>query len=145
MNENKHQEKENEELRLLYQITIGDIENAKRRQWSIVYYILLSFAALIGFYSVTKANFIYDCWYQKLCLLLPTLFVNFFGIYLLMDFQKNMCKYRMRLCEIGEEFEPRARKVLKISVQSCRLWRYQCILSFILSMTGVVFLSLILL
>ena len=80
--------------RLLYQTKIEDIREAKKRQWSITNYVLLSYAAIIGFcnnfVSVHK-NF---CVLEQGFLTCTAVLVCLAGIYLLMDCQKSMMEYR---------------------------------------------------
>ena len=108
-------ETENSQLRLLYQIYTDNIENAKRRQWSTVYYVLLSYAAIIGFYHLTRSEFHYTCWSQKALILIPALFVNVLGMGILVDIQKCLCQYRMHLRAIETTFIGRAEKILEMS------------------------------
>lgn len=117
MNTNNPQTKENEELRLLYQITVDDIKYAKSRQWLTTYYVLLTFAVIIGFYILPEPDVdseIFVTWYQKLWLLIPAFGINALGIYHVMDTQKRLCGYRMRLTAIKEEFEGKTKKVLDL-------------------------------
>lgn len=108
--------REGEDLRMLYQISIDDIKVAKGRQWATIYYTLLTFGAIIGFYALTKGFFIYACWPQRLCLLVPAYLVNLLGMFHLVDTQKCLCEYRMRLRAIKEGFTIKAKKVLDITV-----------------------------
>ena len=66
MNTNNPQRKENEELRLQYEITVDDIKYANSLT---TYYVLLTFAASIGFYILPEPDVdseIFMTWYQKL-------------------------------------------------------------------------------
>ena len=114
MNTYNPQTKENEELRLLYQITVDDIKYAKSLT---TYSVLLTFAVIIGFYILPEPDVdseIFVTWYQKLWLLIPAFGINAFGIYHVTDTQKRLCGYRMRLTAIKEEFEGKTKKVLDL-------------------------------
>ena len=43
-----------------WQITIDDIRYIKNRQWTVTYYLLLLFAAIIGFYEVITPEKAWD-------------------------------------------------------------------------------------
>jgi len=44
----------NDELRLLYQITVSDLSYFKTQQWSVTNYSLLLLAGVVGIFQVTK-------------------------------------------------------------------------------------------
>ena len=106
------------ELRLIYQICVNDIENIKRRQWSAVYYIFLSFAAIIGLYHLTKDSLGCVSLYQRPFLYIPGLGINFLGIWILMDIQKRLFLYRKRTEAIEKTFSSVAQEIYKINDQS---------------------------
>lgn len=152
MNMNSSQDKENAELRLLYQISTEDIKYAKSRQWATTYYVLLTFAAIIGFYSLPKSELIFGTWYQKLWLLIPAFGINVLGIYHVMDTQRSLCGYRMRLVAINQEFGARTRGVFDIPAEHEKRYysygRYFLSLSLLfmlLMMLGVFFVVCLLL
>ena len=80
--------KEYAELELSFQITIDDIKFGKRQQWATTYYILLTYAAIIGFHNLIKD---YLCWNQNLysliVLIIIALGINIYGILNIMDTQ----------------------------------------------------------
>jgi len=107
-------EKNNAELRLLYQICIDDIEHTKSRQWATIFYVLLALAATVGFYNLTRTQFNYLCWNQKFLLLIPAFFISLLGMWILMDAQKSLCVYRMRILAIMKKFGKDAQGILEI-------------------------------
>lgn len=48
---------DHEELRLLYQVTAGDLTYFKTQQWSVTNYSLLLYAGLVGVAQMLKPNF----------------------------------------------------------------------------------------
>jgi len=120
MDDEKFIEKGPAELRMLYQITIDDIKYAKRLQWTTTYYILLTFAAIIGFYFWIKPLNSDLGWDQKIWLLLPALGINILAVYHLMDTQKCQAIYRMRIIAIKERLEKITKDVLDISIKNER-------------------------
>jgi len=99
----------------LYQITVEDIRYAKNRQWSVIYYSLLTFAAITGFYLSTKEQvFDYTSLAPKLALLIPAFGISIFAMWLLMETQKCLCEYRMRLEAIGSKL-PEYKSLMDIS------------------------------
>lgn len=116
-------DKTDEELRTLFSIITDDIKYAKRHQLAITYYVLLSYAAIIGFYILIRSELRYLPWYHNLWLLLPALFINILGMYHIMDTQKCLCTYRMRLKAIKSRFERLSQSVLNISTEETSLIR----------------------
>ena len=103
------------ELRLLYQISVNDIEHGKRRQWTAVYYVLFAFAAIVGLYVLIQK----PCYnlrpHLKLLFLLPAVGVNFFGMWIIMDTHRSMCWYRARMKKVVEKFTLTAQRIYTIS------------------------------
>jgi len=116
--------KERADLRMLYQTSVDDIKYAKSRQWATTYYVLLTFAAIIGFYTLIKPECAHACWIQyltySLLVLLPAFAINVLGMYHVMDTQKYLCLYRMRLTAISEAFEKIAKSVFDIRFEEER-------------------------
>jgi len=93
----KYEEDTKKDFRMRWQITIDDIRYIKNRQWTITYYLLLLFAAIIGFYEViTPKEAILPCW-QRVVLFLVALYIAGIGTYFLREFQITAARYRKRL------------------------------------------------
>lgn len=107
MAENQEQEKEkrirNEEFpqdfRMRYQVIIDDIKYIKSRQWAVTYYLLLLFAAIIGFYKIiSPEQVILSCWLRCI-LFMVAVGVAVFGILFLNGLEKTLARYRERLID----------------------------------------------
>ena len=98
MIENKdYKEDIKRDFRMRWQITIDDIRYIKNRQWTVTYYLLLLFAAIIGFYEVIiPRDAILPCW-QRVVLFLVAIYIAGIGTYFLREFQKTAARYRKRL------------------------------------------------
>jgi membrane protein YdbS with pleckstrin-like domain len=87
-------EKNNDQqkFQFFYRTYANDIENAKRRQWAIPYYILLLFAAVLLVHKLGVKSCTAN-------LLLPLLafIISLFGIYHVFDVHFVLVRYRMRL------------------------------------------------
>lgn len=131
----------NADLRLLYQVTIEDIRYAKDRQWKIIYYSLLTFAAIIGFYIVAEDGF-FSGWCPKLVLVVLVLFVSLLAVHHLTDSQKCLCEYRMRIEAIRNGVKkknpPKPTSILEISVESDSPYRIFSIIVFLLMLADVI-------
>jgi hypothetical protein len=119
-------EKEAQELQLLYDLSARDIENAKRRQWSMVYYALLSFAAIVILYDIITDEYDYipTLTWLKYFLLITAWLINLLSMWHIMDTHRCMCEYRMRLNEINDELEETTQDILNMEKHYPRLWRY---------------------
>ena len=131
----------NPDLRLLYQITIEDIRYAKDRQWKIIYYSLLTFAAIIGFYFAAEDTF-FSGWGPKLVLVVLALFVSLVAVHHLTDSQKCLCEYRMRIEAIKNGFKkknpPKPTSILEISIKSDSPYRIFSVIVFLLMLADVI-------
>jgi hypothetical protein len=111
--------REFEELKLLYQITVDDIKYAKRLLWTIGYSILLGYSAIIGFRGFINIQHIAPCFTQKLIYIMSILFlaifINILGIYQLMEIQKTLSVYRMRLTAIKLSLGDKFQKIIEVS------------------------------
>ena len=136
---------ENAQLRLLYQVYTDAIERAKHRQWATPYYTLLGYAAIIGFYHLTKSEFLYVCWKQKSLLLVPAFLLSILGTWILIDIQKCLCTYRLRNREIEKTFTKRAQTIVSRDVKKVSMYeRYflALIIPFIfLMIVGLIYVT----
>ncbi|MGD0021470.1 MAG: hypothetical protein ABSC54_04120 [Smithellaceae bacterium] len=99
----KEDEKDNAEwARLIYRNYIDCIEAVKRRQWAATNYILLIFAAIIGYARLYQIN---EIDVKIVIFLLILVFpISIVGIYHLSDMHYVMTKYRKILFNITEEY-----------------------------------------
>jgi len=119
MNEDK---KDNAEwARLIYRNQVDGIEAVKHRQWAATNYILLIFAAIIGYaellnYINVKVAFL---------LLLLVFLVSIIGIYHLIDMQFVLTKYRKKLFNIADKKEYNfLKKIDMIADDSADFFKY---------------------
>jgi len=78
----------------IYQVYTEDIRHAKNQQWLCVYYGILIQAAIVGYTSLlieSQINF-YDIF-----LVLVSIFVSLVGVWLLLEYQKDIKKSRNRI------------------------------------------------
>jgi hypothetical protein len=66
-----------EDLRLLYSVSVSDIQHFKEQQWKVTNYVLLRFAAII---SITKLIDKLSC-LEILLLCIATIIVTIVGCY----------------------------------------------------------------
>ena len=86
-----------DDFRMRYQVFIEDIRYLKTRQWTVTYYLLLLFAAIITFWkSVEHAH---QTNLLKDTLILISEFVYLVGVYFLHDFHKRNTYYRKEMIE----------------------------------------------
>ena len=102
---------ENAEVRLIYEYQLKSIEDAKRRQWTAIYYVFLSYAAIIAFYHLTRGDLSIVCPQQKAFFLIPAFIVNTFGIWFLLEIQKNLFTYRIRTVAIEKILSSKAQEI----------------------------------
>jgi len=85
------------DFRMVYQALLNDLENTKRREWSLTYYLLLLFAAIIGFSKTIGLDKIgYSCW-EKWVLLVIAAAIVVFGTCYLRYLTTKMIWYRRRI------------------------------------------------
>ena len=103
-------QKEEAEIRTLLSIVVDDIKYAKNKQWSLTYYVLLTYAALIGFCSFLEDKPFYDDIEIKFIIIIPAILISIVGIYNLLDTHKRIAFYRERINKIQKylSFEPRS-------------------------------------
>jgi hypothetical protein len=107
--------KEEAELRVLFQIITDDIKYAKRLQWTVTYYVLVTYAAIIGFVELLNSSLPWREPLYSSLILFPAFGINLLGMWHLMDMHKHLSFYRRRLNEIEKKFEPVTRKILDIT------------------------------
>jgi hypothetical protein len=93
-------EKNGEWARLLYRNQIDGIEAVKRRQWATTNYVLLIFAAIIGF--VKTLEWQNGCF--SILLLLGAVIISIMGIFHLIDMQLVLTQYRLKLSNISKKY-----------------------------------------
>ena len=145
--------KKDKELRFLYKITTDDIERARTRQWSVIYFSLLVLVGIMVYYKLVEIRFAYFYWFQRPFLAILAAFVSMLGMYLLMDLQRILYVFRKRLTAITSRFEPDFQDIMEISPiaagkESFRYWRHfwRPMLPFIiLLMAGMLCVTLVVL
>ena len=91
--------------RLIYRSQIDLIEAVKRRQWTAINYILLIFAAIIGFVKVLNNPCTNQYTFIAYFLLLVSWGISIVGIYHLIDMHIALTKYRKKVFNIAEKDE----------------------------------------
>jgi hypothetical protein len=87
-----------DDFRMRYQAFIDDIKDIKTRQWTVTYYLLLLFAAVITFWRSLES--LYKCSQLKESLVGISVGVLLIGVFFLHNFHITLQGYRKRL--IGE-------------------------------------------
>ncbi len=136
-----------EELRLLYSISIEDIRYSKNRQWSITYYGLLTYAALIGFYGLIQGQFCDLFLSQKsfylLLLITPGALIFLVCVWLIMDIHSKLIRYRDKLKAIDKTFETTPKKIAQSGPGNLEIGRlYWVFPGVFLALVGFGFLYL---
>jgi len=102
------------DLRLLYQINIDNIENAKNRQWRTTYYVLAVFAAIIGFCQLGSIDiYAHGLGSKVICLLIPAFLFQLLGTYHVLNTHKIQCEYRNKIIAIESQFIGKAKEVVE--------------------------------
>ncbi|UUZ62268.1 hypothetical protein LP417_18900 [Polaromonas sp. P1-6] len=89
-----------EELRLLYQVTTQDLVFFKQQQWSVTNYVLLLYAAVVGFTQLSEQTT--SCERFVLCVLATVLGAS--GIVILWKQEKSIAARHDRLDKIRKLF-----------------------------------------
>lgn len=84
----------NKDLRIAYQILVEDIRHTKARQWTLTYYVLLLFVAIIGFKRVLLPVM---TWQEEFILFLISFLLGVWATVCLRTLQEDMRRYRERL------------------------------------------------
>jgi hypothetical protein len=102
--------KKDEELRLLYKISIDDIRYSKQQQWNTIYLTLLAIAATISLFLVLKNGlFISDS--LKIFLISICIFIALVGIIFIAIYQSSMAKYRCKKNKLERNFSDEIKKL----------------------------------
>ena len=104
-------DKKDEELRLLYRLTVDDIRYAKRLQWNLVYYCLLLLGGILGIYKYISSSLEVSL-VTKIILLVFSILVSLLGSIYIGDAQNSLVKYRERLIGIRSYFSTEVEKIL---------------------------------
>jgi len=103
MNSSNNNQQTHQELLMLFPVIADDIKNAKRQQWSIGYYGLIIYAAIMGFIKVKFAhgnpNEIEKCFIISLSIIVLVLCILY-----LIENQLTLRKYRIRLGTIIDDY-----------------------------------------
>jgi hypothetical protein len=90
--------------RLHYQNQLDALENTKRRQWSVPYYILLLFAAIIGFCKLINIP-VSSAWFPgRELLIILSWGISILGIYHVIDNHGTQARYRGKIKQIGKKY-----------------------------------------
>jgi membrane protein YdbS with pleckstrin-like domain len=93
----KNADKHEEWARLIIQNYAIAIENAKRRQWALTNYILLLFAAIVGFGRFLRESPADWCPEEKAVLICVAGFISILGTYHVFDNNGVQAEYRQRV------------------------------------------------
>jgi len=106
-----------EDFRMRYSILIDDIKYMKSRQWTVTYYLLVLYGAIVGFYKLMGFDQGKDFCVQKNVLIIMTLLVAVLGTIYQCDFQSRVTRYRKLLYgvidHLSEEFRKFEQSALK--------------------------------
>jgi hypothetical protein len=92
---------DSEELRLLYQITAGDLAYFKTQQWSVTNYTLLLYAGVIGVAQMLKPSVTVV---DRVVLVTVTIFVAMSALIILAKLQKSVRVRQSRLDAVRTKF-----------------------------------------
>lgn len=113
---NDYDQKENSEILWFAGVVLDDIKTAKRQTWAITYYVLLTYAAVVGFIGLgNNSNAVLgNFWFRLLALCFPSYFINILGNYHLLDTCRWLSIYRIRLTMLKNKMDPFTIKVFDI-------------------------------
>jgi hypothetical protein len=141
------QRKELEEwYRLMYRTYNDGIESVKRRQWAVTNYVLLIFAAIIGFANlfmvrVNDGLLIRPYAFLPLFLLLIAFLISVAGIYHLTDMHRVITEYRYTFGNIIR-MSTYAKQIDPIKSHDLKFWKY--FFSFTLFFTFLIIVGFLL-
>jgi hypothetical protein len=92
---------DHEELRLLYQVTVGDLTYFKTQQWSVTNYSMLLFAGLVGVAQLLKPNL---TTVDRTLLVAAVVFVFAAALVVLYKLQTSILVRQARLDAVREQF-----------------------------------------
>lgn len=122
--------RQHEELIHVHKVAVDSIEFAKRRQWAITYYVLLTFTGIAGFWTLMEPWWGEIEWYSRLFLVLgPAYVVNLVGMWHIIDTHTRMCRYRMKMILLEEHFTQEVQDISGIALKKNKkkhpdFWRY---------------------
>lgn len=96
-----------QDVRMRYQIFIDDIKYIKTRQWTVTYYLLLIFAAIVGFSKAVGLQAKGDFSLGRNLLSLLAFLTAALGTFYQCNFQSRIKQYRTLILEIINEREPK--------------------------------------
>jgi len=88
-----------EDFRMRYKIYIDDIKYAKSRQWTVTYYLLLLFVAVVGLAELLKFEILEVSIIVNILLSVSALIVGFLGRFFLDKLHNDIVRYRKNLIE----------------------------------------------
>jgi hypothetical protein len=109
---------------------VDDIENTKKRQWLIPYYILLLFAAIIGFVQLDKIKKIICTVKTPLSLLAITIAIA--GIWHIIDAHFTQVKFRRQIYKLENRNFPFTYSLHRSKKKSLRVRYYLISFTFFL-------------
>ena len=130
---------EQQKFQFFYQRLVGDIENTKRRQWLVPYYILLLFAAIIGFVSLSNLPNGAIC-VTKIPLSVLAIIIAIAGVWHIIDTHLIQVKYRRQIYKLENSNLPFTYDFLRFDKKSLRIGYY--LVSFTLFFCIVVLVGL---
>jgi len=97
------------DFRMKYQAILDDIKFIRGRKWAVTYYLLLLYAAIIGFSKAIGLDQTYGSCGQKGILFTIALGVAALGIYFIYDMQRTLARYRRNITRtlpyLSKDFE----------------------------------------
>lgn len=104
---NQVSDREHEELKLLYQVSVSDLAFFKKQQWNVANYTLLLYAALVGIAQLLRPSS--TCYAELLISLLATV-VFVVAVWVLWQLKRSIEVRRERLRKIRADFTERFNK-----------------------------------
>jgi hypothetical protein len=86
-----------EDFRMRFPVLIDDIKYIKTRQWTVTYYLLLLYGAIISFYVLLDSGSSKISNLQKSFLIIIALLIGVFGIIYQLKFHSRLIEYRRLL------------------------------------------------
>ena len=137
--QNETDKKTQAELRMVYQETLNDIRDLKRLQWTVTYYGLLLYAALVGYVafrtpassaSVTELSLV-----ERGTLLVLAWAMAVFGGWYLVKTQRSLGDFRNQIRRIWKHFDEVTKAAIGVKQQGTTLFRhFEILLALILTL-----------
>lgn len=109
--------KEDEELRLLFQINIEDLRYCKKQQWYTLYITLLAIGGLITLAVALKP---FSACLKEFLLIICSWIVSFIGIAFMIVYYSSIKTFRDLKLKIIGEFSKKAAEISDISAEDNR-------------------------